>query len=74
MPPAPFGSERAELTMRACFFGCVQGLITRNILSVPVLLENGKWYGFLDMMVSAQRKPTQPHVNCPLSASDRTSA
>ena len=36
-----------------------QGLISRNILSVPVLMENGKWYGFLDMMVSRRHTSIQ---------------
>ena len=30
---------------------CAQGMIQHNFLSVPVMLENDKWYGFLDMMV-----------------------
>ena len=58
----PFCTRRLLTVCLAVIFGSAadQGLIQRNILSVPVLLENGKWYGFLDMMVSVHRRTSCP--------------
>lgn len=67
-------SDPLLLATTAALFLCIaaqindvlSGMIKRNILSVPVLLESGKYYGFIDLMGSnyaADSRQQQPSLS-----------